>query len=1113
MSALNSSQRVPVMTKRNIEDIYPLSPLQQGLLFHTLYSAQPGVYVTQLCLTFKGNLNCLALQKAWQTVANRHPIFRTFPVWKKCVKPVQIVRREISLPWQQLDWCSLSDSQQQIQLDALLESDRQQGFDLNQAPLMRFVLIQLSRDVYSLVWSYHHILLDGWSMALVLQEVFDTYTANLAGKSVPQIPPFSYHSYVVWLEQQNQEESLQFWREALQGFEVPTQLPVDHRVGFEITSSSNYHEEQIEFNTSTTSALKQCAQQHHLTFNTLLQGAWALLLSHYSNSDDVVFGVTVSGRQGGLPGIENGIGLFINTLPMRVKVPGNSSLLPWLTDLQAEFVELGQYEHTPLADIQRVSQIPANTRLFDSIVIFENYPAPNSTLTSQGGLAVQQVRPLEQSPYPLTVMIVPGESLQIKVIGEAQSFARDTVARILGHLQTVLESMVANFNQSLWDIAYLTDGERHQLLKWNDNRADFPTDSSISQLFEAQAERSPQAAALKYWDEEWTYDNLNQRANQVAHYLQSLELGSNPVIGVCLQRSPDLVAALLGILKIGAIYLPLDPAYPSERLAWMLEDAQAAALISEQKLGNDLIQSIAANDNKNDGSVNQSIQLVCLEPGAIAQQSAENLDRPIANEIAYVMYTSGSTGTPKGVLGTHRGAINRFAWMWDAYPFEQHEICCQKTSLSFVDSVWEIFGPLLKGVKTVIIPDSILIDSSRLLDMLACDRITRIVLVPSLLQVLLEALAELQYSLPDLKLWITSGEALTPDVCQQFQNRLPNAVLLNLYGSSEVAADVTAYAVSAPQLPVNSLPIGRPIANTEVYILDRHRQPVPINVAGELYIGGAGLAAGYLHRPELTNERFIPHLFCSQTEAKLFKTGDLARYRANGQIEFLGRVDHQVKVRGYRIEVGEIEAVLAQHPDIKASVVTTAQTEYSGDFKLVAYWIRASGQTPTAAALRQFLARKLPGFMIPSSFTRLEEFPLNPNGKVNRLKLAAISVTRNHSIQPFISPKTDMEEKLVEIWKNILQTEQVGVEDNFFDLGGHSLLLMRVHNQLEVRLNSKISIVELFKYSTIRTLAQRLGQPSQESRRVAEQESTSSPKNRKVLMQRQKAVRTRLKTP
>ena len=1109
MSALNSSQWVPVMTKRNIEDIYPLSPLQQGLLFHTLYSAQPGVYVTQLCLTFKGNLNCLELQNAWQTVANMHAVFRTFPVWKQCTKPIQIVRREISLPWQQLDWCSLSDRQQQIQLDTLLESDRQKGFNLNQAPLMRFILIQLRDDVYTLVWSFHHILLDGWSMGLLLQEAFNTYTTNLTGRSVPHLPPFSYRSYVVWLEQQSQEKSLQFWREALQGFKGPTQLPTDHRVGFEITSSSRHYEEKLSLDASTTSTLKQFAQQHHLTLNTLMQGAWALLLSHYSNSDDVVFGVTVSGRQGGLSGIETGVGLFINTLPMRVKVPVDTPLQLWLTDLQAGFAELSQYEHTPLADIQRVSQIPSNARLFDSIVIFENYPAPSSALTSQAGLEVQQVRPLEQSHYPLTVIIVPGELLQITVMGEARSFERDTVGRILGHLQTVLANMAANFNQRLWDIAYLTQAERHQLAKWNDNRAGFPVHASISQLFEAQAERSPQAAALKYLDAEWTYDCLNRRANQMAHYLQSLELGATPIIGVCLERSLDLVATLLAILKIGAVYLPLDPAYPSSRLAWMLEDAKAAALITERSLGNGL--TVAKGDGEAVGDLHQGVRLICLdlEQGAIAQQSVKNLDRPVNNEIAYVIYTSGSTGTPKGVLGTHRGAINRFEWMWKAYPFEPHEICCQKTSLSFVDSVWEIFGPLLQGIKTVIVPDSILLDSAQFLDMLGCDRITRIVLVPSLLRVLLESLEEYPHSLPALKLWIASGEVLTPDVCQQFQNRLPNAVLLNLYGSSEVSADVTAHAVSAP---ANSVPIGSPISNTEVYILDRHRQPVPINVAGELYIGGAGLAAGYLHRPKLTNERFIPHLFCSEPEAKLFKTGDLARYRSNGQIEFLGRVDDQIKVRGYRIEVGEIEAALAQHSGIKESVVT-AQTDRSGDFKLVAYWIGASAQTPAATELRQFLASKLPGFMVPSSFIRLEKLPLNPNGKVDRSKLASVSVVHTPSTQSFISPKTDIEEKLVEIWKHILQTEHVGVEDNFFDLGGHSLLMMRVHNQLEVRLNCKISIVELFQYPTIRTLAQRLSQPSQDSSLVAKQESTTSPKNRKGLMHRQRAVRTRLKSP
>jgi acyl-coenzyme A synthetase/AMP-(fatty) acid ligase/acyl carrier protein len=403
------------------------------------------------------------------------------------------------------------------------------------------------------------------------------------------------------------------------------------------------------------------------------------------------------------------------------------------------------------------------------------------------------------------------------------------------------------------------------------------------------------------------------------------------------------------------------------------------------------------------------------------------------------------------------------------------------------------------------VPDSILLDSAQFLDMLSRDRITRIVLVPSLLRVLLESLTERQHNLPALKLWITSGEALMPDLCQQFQTKLPDAVLLNLYGSCEVSADVTAHVVSES---VSHIPIGSPISNTEAYILDRHRQPVPINVAGELYIGGAGLAAGYLHRPELTRERFIPDPFCPQTGARLFRTGDLARYRADGQIEFLGRLDHQVKIRGYRVEVGEIEAALAQHPDIKAAVVTAQKSP--GDFQLVAYWIgQASGTAPTE--LRKFLASRLPGFMIPASFIRLEELPLNPNGKVDRSKLASVSIIRSPDEQPLISPKTDIEKKLVEIWQHILQIEQVGVEDNFFDLGGHSLLLMRVHNQLEVRLNCQISIVELFQYPTIRALAQRLDQPSQAPNPLVA-ESSHSPTNRKQRMQRQRAVRTRFKT-
>lgn len=576
-------------------------------------------------------------------------------------------------------------------------------------------------------------------------------------------------------------------------------------------------------------------------------------------------------------------------------------------------------------------------------------------------------------------------------------------------------------------------------------KKDYPQSDGIPQRFEAQVERTPDAVAVVCNDKYLIYRELNRRANQLACYLRAFGVAPEVLVGICVERSLEMVVGLLAILKAGGAFVPLDPTYPRERLAFMLQDSQVPVVLTEKRFVEDLPKP--------------GVRVVQLDADAkaIGQQSE---DDPIsgvqAESPAYVIYTSGSTGAPKGVIGLHRGAVNRLNWMWDTYPFAAGEVCCQKTSLNFVDSVGEIFGPLLQGIQMVIIPDEVLKDPQHLIQSLATEHVTRIVVVPSLLRLLMHTSADLQNRLPNLKIWITSGEALSPELTQRFLEKMPHIILLNLYGSSEVSGDSTWYeARKGKTLPC--VPIGRRIANTQIYLLDRDLQPVPLGSRGELYIGGDGLARGYLNRPELTAEKFIPNPFNDAPGTRLYRTGDLARYLPDGQIEFLGRIDHQVKIRGLRVELEEIEVALGQHPAVEEAIVL-AKEHTPGDTRLVAYVVPNSAKTPTTHDLRVFLREKLPEFMLPSAFRLLDSLPLTPNGKVDRYGLAVLErKTRPELNEAFVAPRTPLESVIAEIWQDVLGVDQVSVYDNFFDLGGHSLLVMlviaRLKNKVELRIH------------------------------------------------------------
>jgi amino acid adenylation domain-containing protein len=641
----------------------------------------------------------------------------------------------------------------------------------------------------------------------------------------------------------------------------------------------------------------------------------------------------------------------------------------------------------------------------------------------------------------------------------ADLFDAATIGRMVGHFQTLLEGIVANPAQRLSWLPLLPAEERHRLLvEWNDTEAELPRDGCLQALFAAQVEQTPDAVAMIYDDQYLTYRALNQEANRLAHYLAILGVGPGVLVGVCLPRSLELIVGLLGILKAGGVYLPLDPTYPTERLAFVLADAQAPVLLTHTRFV-DLFPD-------------RGTRFVCLDAdrGPLANQRMENpLNRSTREDLAYVIYTSGSTGQPKGVAVPHRQVLNRLTWMWRAYPFDAGEVACQKTALNFVDSIWEWLGALLQGIPTAIIPDQVLRDPAAFVHALAERQVTRLWLVPSLLRALLGRFPDLQQRLPQLKFWVTSGEAISRELYEQFQRRMPHAVLYNLYGLSE-AWDVSWYEPDARHSTLPRVPIGRPIADTRTYILDAHLQPVPIGVPGELYVGGVGLAQGYVKHPQLTAERFMPHPCSDEPGARLYKTGDLARYLPDGNLEYLGRLDHQVKIRGFRIELGEIEAALVQHPAVQEAAMI-AHEDVPGETRLVAYLVPAQEQAPRVGELRRFLQKILPGYMVPSTFVWLEALPLTPSGKVDRRALPSPERARPVLEEPFVAPQTAVEQHVAAIWSALLGIERIGIHDNFFELGGHSLLATQLLSRIRDAMHADVSLVRFFEVPTVAALA------------------------------------------
>jgi amino acid adenylation domain-containing protein len=1054
----------------NIEDILELSPMQQGILFHCTAASESGLYVVQTSLVLQGELDPVAFEAAWQQVLGQYPILRTSFHWRGLDKPLQVTQRRAGISLQRADLRTLSPAEQNDRLGTFLKEDRTLGFDLSKPPLMRLNLLRLGDQHYIFIWTFHHIVLDGWSSSLILQDIYARYEACRQGLNGDSRPSRPYRDFILWLQQEKVPEAEVFWKVRLGNFMIPTPIGGEGFRGDEYQANA-IEERRGRLSQALTARLGSFIRSNRLTLNTLILGSWGLLLSQHTGENDVVFGVTASGRPPSLAGAEGMVGLFVNTLPVRVRCPGNISRLQWLTELQAQQVDMQEYQHSSLSLIHGWSGVERGQHLFESAIVLENYRVDALLNKRHSGLEITDSFTIQRTNYPLSLQVRPGEQLSFTLLFDSRRFDRAGMEHLLLHFQTLLDELTSDSNLRLGDVLALNRTEQQQLVvEWNDTERTISLDRLIHEIFEQQwAERTPDGLALVFDERHISFGALNGTANRLAQCLMEMGVGPEVLVGIHLERSPEVVIALLAILKSGGGYLPLDPFYPADRLASAIDDAQPLIIITLQRLLGE-IPTLRAKAL----CLDSVWETIALKSDAKPTVSAE------PQNLAYVIYTSGSTGKPKGVMVTHGGLVNMRAAQHDAFALEPGDRVLQFASLSFDASCFEIVMALSAGAAICSGNREDLLGMG-LASLLQRLQVTIATLPPSSL------LAVPMEEFPSVHTISVAGEECPPSLVEKWGKRCR---LFNLYGPTE--ATVWTTAAQCTQI-MQKTPIGRPIPNTQVYVLSGSGQPMSIGVSGELHIGGEGLARGYLGLPALTAEKFVPDPFGRQSGKRLYRTGDLARRVQDGNLEFMGRIDHQVKIRGFRVELSEIEAVLSQHSAVRETAVLMRE-DRPADPRLIAYVVLDQTITHPAKELRDYLSKKLPRFMLPSAFVILDAMPRTPNGKLNRNLLPEPQGSRPELDSIYSAPQTELEMAIAVIWQEVLKTDGVGIHDNFFDLGGHSLLALTIHGRLQEQLGrhssfSRLSVVDLFKYPSISSLAGYLSEQSRGGQAVQDRDN------------------------
>ncbi|MDY7091406.1 MAG: amino acid adenylation domain-containing protein [Acidobacteriota bacterium] len=1073
--------------KKHIESFYPLSPTQQGMLFHSLATPGSGMYVGQISFQLQGALDVAALRRAWHQVTERHGVLRTSFRWQELKEPVQVVDRRPQPTFIEIDLRRLGPEDQRRCRSQVFREDQRRGFELTRPPLVRMTLLRWSDGDSELLWTRHHLVVDGWSVSLLFQELLRRYQALVDGSSLPLDPAPRFRDYIAWLRRQDQEAAEATWRQELAGLGEPAVFDYGTPEDPAATGEARWGDLAHEVPWSTTAALGVLGRGCGVTLATLVQGVWALLLGRYQDRGDVLFGTVVAGRPLELPGAQATVGLFINTQPLRARLPRQQSFLDWIQGLQRHLAELRHTEHLALHQIQGWSSMPRGQAMFETLLVYENYPVDplllgeSQSVTREeatqdlagrglaaGGLRIVRHHARERTNYPLTVVLRQGKTLPMSIMYDRTRMSAADVQRLLGHFHRLLEEVGADPRRSLDALPWMSAAERHQLLvAWDGPVEPPPEETTLDGLVAAQARRTPDAPAVVQGEQRLTYRQLMAGARRVAAALIAAGVAPGDRVGLGLERTPQLLVALLGVLRAGAAYVPLDPAYPAARLALMMDDAGLELVLAEA--GSEL------GARAPEGCRVLSLEEL-LASGDSAGEDAEEASLSLPQSPAYTIYTSGSTGKPKGVMVPHGAVVNFLTSMARKPGLEADDVLVAVTSLSFDISVLELFLPLTVGARVVLADRQQASEGRRLRQLLEG-------------QLLEESGATVMQATPATWRLLTAsgfrarppfrqlcgGEALGRELAQQL--RANGAELWNLYGPTETTIWSSVAAVDAGPRDTGPVHLGRPIANTQLRVLDHRLRLVPLGAPGELAIGGAGVTQGYLHRPALTAQRFVPDPYAAVPGARLYRTGDQVRQRAEGILDYLGRMDFQVKVRGHRIELGEVEAVLEALPEV-AAAVAVVRRDSSGEGRLMAYVVpeESHGEDPslTVDELRRRAGEALPAVMVPAVVMLLDALPLTPNGKVDRKALPEPSSERPELATELVQPRSEAEKTIAEIWRRALELDEVGLEDNFFDLGGHSILAIRVHEEIERTFQAELSLVELFEHPTVAALARRV---------------------------------------
>ncbi len=1060
------------ITPRQDQGPVSLSFAQQRLWF--LDQLEPGnpFYNIYVAFHLTGPLRVQALRQSLQVLIQRHESLRTtFSVENE--QPLQVIHPSIHCDLVTADLCSLLPAARHEAMQHLACDEAKKAFDLVHGPLLRTTLVRMDNEEHVLLVTMHHIISDGWSMGVFMKELAACYNTFVEDRPFPLSDlPIQYADYVLWQRQKLQKEvldsHLQYWRKRLAQLPAPLELPADRPR----PAVQTYRGGSIEIKLPLTlcEALRQLSQRTGVTLFMTLMTAFQVLLARYTGRDDIVLGTDATDRDN--RETEELIGFFVNTLVVRTDLSGNPTFLELLERARTSLVE--DFAHRDMPFDMLVADLQPDRHLSYSSIVQIMFDLQDTQIAEDALTDLTLSRLFIDggtAKFDLVVdLLETNQELGGSVEFNTDLFEKETIHRLVKHWQTLLENIVSDPEQRIGDIPLLTADERQKtLVEWNDISANYPTHRSLHSLFEEQAMRTPDRVAIVYRDAQLTYEELNAHANQLAHYLQSLGVGPEVLVGIYLDRSIEMLIAILAVFKAGGAYVPLDLSYPKERLEFVLSDTQVSVILTSSAW--DIAPSSVAS------------VIVCLDTlwPALAQRSKQTpSSRQDHRQLAYIIYTSGSTGRPKGAMLSQEGMINHLYAKIDVLDLTRHDRIAQTASLGFDISLWQFLAVLLQGGSVCILSDEDVYNPSRLLRQTIVEGITTLELVPSQLRMLLDEVERMESSIPDwmnLRLMISTGEAISPLLCRRWLQRFSQVPLVNTYGATECSDDVThALIREIPSEQSVNVPVGRPIANMQAYVLDPSLVPAPIGVTGHVYLGGVGVGRGYLNDTDRTATTFLPNPYGKEAGERLYHTGDLGRYLADGQIECLGRIDYQVKVRGHRVELGEIEIMLDQHPALRESVVIDRE-EPSGDKRLVAYVVTKEQQlAPTVKELREYLQKSLPDYMVPSYFLLLEMLPLTPNGKVDRRALPAPDQARTELDVAFVAPRSLAEEIITEIWVELLSVDQIGVYDNFFTLGGHSLLATQIISRIQSIFQVEVPLRCLFEAPTVDGLVNVLAQ-------------------------------------